>query len=103
MTIRIGSSVEIYGVTYKDDWMSGCPSIMYFSWPAGSATYTYSDYDTGPDRLFVKATGFNPREISYVSFKQVNPKLDCLRGGGLDYAIVYVEDRHVNFILGSQF
>ncbi|KAH8798566.1 hypothetical protein DL96DRAFT_1781392 [Flagelloscypha sp. PMI_526] len=64
LTFR-GSSVEIYGVTYKDDWISGCPSIMYFSWPAGSATYTYSDNDTGPDRLFVKATGFNPREISY--------------------------------------
>ncbi|KAH8823278.1 hypothetical protein DL96DRAFT_268601 [Flagelloscypha sp. PMI_526] len=100
-----GSSVEIYGVIYDD----GCPISIAFNWPNGQAIYNETaDSDLGSNILLVSAMGFNPDKISYVSFSQSNQG-GCLGSGGIDYAIVYVQEiktssghrRLIGIIVGS--
>ncbi|KAH8825951.1 hypothetical protein DL96DRAFT_1711733 [Flagelloscypha sp. PMI_526] len=84
LTFR-GSSIEIYGTKYT----SNCGSID-FSWPQGFTSYQYPDSDHGSNVLFARAEGFSVDEISYLSFSGHTES--CGIGGGLDYAIVYVDE-----------
>ncbi|KAH8809583.1 hypothetical protein DL96DRAFT_1762210 [Flagelloscypha sp. PMI_526] len=83
-----GSSVEVFGVSFKVVGGTGTRHCQIdFNWPSGNQSYKWvEDSSIHSNVSFVKVGGFIPSEVSYLSFRQ---DVEC---GGLDYAVVTVED-----------